>query len=245
MAAPAAVKSCHPEREDAGAESKGERFELLKARLSAKVPAIPPDGLIATAIPELDRLLEGGFPAGAVATLEGLTGGWSLAARIAARITRRGLVAILDDGAFYPPAFAEAGASLDRVLVVPVRKALATARAADILLRARICRLILMPVVALRDAVWERLAKLAHRSGALLLVVTARAGAALSAAAGVRLHCTLERILMHGQTGLWGSIDGFELSVDVRKHRYMAAGRTARVRVERVEREERCDAALR
>ncbi len=246
MAAPATVKSSHLDAElaeaAAGAASKGERFELLKARLSAMPRVLPVEGLVSTAIPELDRLLGGGFPAGAVVTLEGLTGRWSLAAGLIARTTRRSLVAILDDGSLYPPALVEAGAALERVLVVPVRKALATARAADILLRARICRLVLMPAVALRDAVWERLAKLAHRSGALLIVVAERAGAALSAAAAVRLHCALERILMHGGRGLWGNIAGFELSVNVRKHRYTTASCTARVRVER---EESGDAALR
>jgi hypothetical protein len=198
--------------------------------------------LLPTAIPALDRLLGGGFPSGVVATLEGETGRWSLAAGLVARMTRRSLVAILDDGGLYPPALAEAGACLERVLVVPAGKALAMARAADILLRSRICRLVLMPAVALRDAVWERLAKLAHRSGVLLIVVAARAGAALSAVAGMRLHCALERVLMHGQRGLWGTVAGFEIRVDVRKHKHMAAGGSARVRVEC---EEMRDAALR
>jgi hypothetical protein len=223
MAAPAVVFEA--------IDARKERFELLKAQLSAKPAALPVEGLVPTAIPELDRLLDGGFPAGIVATLEGTTGGWSLAAGLVARITRRSLVAILDDGALYPPALVEAGAALERVLVVPARKALAMARAADILLRSRICRLVLMPFVTLRDAVWDRLAKLAHRSGALLIVVAERAGAALSAVAGVRLHCALERVLVHGGRGLWGTIAGFELNVDVRKHKYMAPGRTGRVRV--------------
>lgn len=217
---------CQPER-----ARRIEAFELLKARLSAKPSALPVEGLISTGVPELDRLLGGGFPAGTVATLEGETGRWSLAAGLVAGMTRRSLVAILDDGGLYPPALAEAGVSLERVLVVPARRTLAMARAADILLRSRICRLVLMPAVALRDAVWERLAKLAYRSGVLLIVIAVRAGAALSAAAGVRLHCSLEQIIMHGQRGLWGSVAGFELSIDVRKHKHMAAGRTARVRV--------------
>lgn len=216
------------------------RFELLKARLSAK-PALPLARIVPTAIPELDRLLEGGLPAGSVTTLEGETGRWSIAAGVAARATQRSLVAILDDGGLYPPALAEAGARLERILVVPARRALAIARAADILLRSRICRLVVMPAIALRDAVWERLAMLAHRSGVILIVVTAQAGAALSAAAGVRLHCALERVVMHGRRGLWGTIAGFELAVGVRKHKFMAAGRTAHVRVER---EEMLDAAL-
>jgi hypothetical protein len=235
MTALAPSEAC-PER-----AKRVEGFELLKARLRAK-PALPVEGLIPTAIPELDRLLDGGFPAGIVATLEGGTGRWSVAAGLVARMTRRSLVAVLDDGALYPPALAEAGACLERVLIVPARKALAMARAADILLRSRICRLVLMPAISLRDAVWARLATLAHRSGVLLIVVAARAGAVLTAAAGVRLHCALERIVTHGQRGLWGTVAGFELSVGVRKHKLMTAGRTARIRVGRAE---MLDAALR
>lgn len=218
MAAPAVVSSAERRRE----------FDLLKERLSART-ALPVEQLIPTGIPEVDELLGGGFPAGTVATLEGETGRWSLAAGFVARMTRRSLVAIIDDGGLYPPALVEAGAALERVLVVPARKALAMARAADILLRSRICRLVLMPFVTLRDAVWERLAKLAHRSGALLIVVAARAGAALSAAAAVRLQCTLERIRMLGRRGVWGVVDGFELTLGVRKHRYIPAGRTIRI----------------
>ena len=215
-------------------EDRRRTFEALKASLSAhgRLPALPAEGLVPSAIPELDRLLGGGLPSGIVATLEGTTGRWSLAAGLVARMTLRSLVAILDDGSLYPPALAEAGASLDRVLVVPARKALAVVRAVDILLRSRICKLVLMPAVALRDAVWTRLAKLAHRSGALLIVMASRAGASLSAVAGLRLRCELERIIVHGTRGLWGSIAGFELSIGVRKHKYMAPGRTTHLRVE-------------
>lgn len=207
-------------------------FERLRAELAARPSSLPVESLLPTGIPELDRLLAGGFPAGIVATVEGEAGRWSLAAGLVARFTRWGLVAILDDGGLYPPALAAAGVSLDRVLVVPARKALAMARAADILLRSRICRLVLMPAVALRDAVWERLAKLAHRGGSLLVVVAERAGAALSAVAGVRLHCTVERALVRGRRGLWGIVSGFELCVGLRKHKQMAAGGRTRVVVQ-------------
>lgn len=242
MAALAPSQACHPEPFDFAKGLRRRAFELLKARLSAEPAALPAEGIIPTAIPELDRLLDGGFPAGVVATLEGEVGRWSVAAGLVARMTRRSLVAILDDGGLYPPALAEAGACLERVLVVPARNALAMARAADILLRSRICRLVLMPAIALRDAVWVRLATLAHRNGALLIVVAARAGAALTAAAGVRLHCAFERIVTHGQRGLWGTVAGFELCVGVRKHNHVTVGRTARLRVGR---EEPSDAALR
>ncbi len=210
------------------ADDRRRAFEALKARLSAApLPSLSAAELAPSAIPELDRLLGGGVPRGTVATLEGTTGRWSVAARVMAHATRRGLVAILDDGALYPPALAEAGVRLERVLVVPARKALAIVRAADILLRARICRLVLMPAIALRDSVWSRLATLAHRSGGTLIVMAPHAGTSLSAAAGLRLHCELERIGMHGTHGLWGTFGDFELRIDVRKHKHMAPGRHA------------------
>jgi hypothetical protein len=233
MAALAASEICHPEPDRRTANPRLRAFEVLKTRLAAKgqLPSQPAEGIVATAIPELDRLLDGGFPSGIVATLEGTTGRWSLAAGLVARMTRRSLVAILDDGGLYPPDLAEAGACLERVLVVPARKALAIARAVDILLRSRICRLILMPAIALSDSVWTRLAKLAHRSGVLLIVMAAQAGAALGAAAGLRLNCALKRIFIDGKHGLWGAFVGFELCVDVRKHKHMAPGRKTHLRV--------------
>ena len=175
-------------------------------------------------------MLAGGFPSGSIATLEGATGRWSVAAGLVAAMTRKGLVAILDDGALYPPSLAEAGVCLERVLIVPVRKALEVARAADILLRSRICRLILMPAIALRDSIWARLATLAHRNGVLLIVMVTRAGAALSAAAELRLHCAFERIIMRGTHGLWGSFAGFELCINLRKHKHLLPGSQAHMR---------------
>lgn len=228
---PAALESCSTEQSRTALEGERRRaFEALKASLSAQ--ARPPvEGILATEIPELDRLLEGGFPSGIVATLEGATGRWSLAAGLAARLTRRSLVAILDDGTLYPPSLAEAGVRLERLLVVPAVNPLKIARAVDMLLRSRICRMVLMPAIALRDSVWTRLAQLAHRSGVLLLVIAARAGAALTAVAELRLHCVLERAIVRGSHGLWGSFAGFNLRVGVRKSRYLVSGREARIHV--------------
>jgi hypothetical protein len=213
-------------------EDRRRAFEALKVRLNAEVPlpSVPAAELEPSAIPELNRLLGGGLPRGAVTTLEGSTGRWSLAAGLMAHATRRSLVAIVDDGALYPPGLAAAGVRLERVLVVPARKALAIVRAVDILLRSRICRLVLMPAIALRDSVWTRLATLAHRSGGILIVMAPYAGASLSAAAGLRLHCELESVTMHGTHGLWGTFGDFELRVDVRKHKHMVPRRHAALR---------------
>src|SRR5580704_5965853 len=180
MAALASFDGVYPEPSRGVQDGKArierrEAFEALKASLSARqLPVLPVEGLVPSAIPELDELLGGGLPNGVVATLEGATGRWSVAAGLVARMTRQSLVAILDDGTLYPPALAEAGASLERILVVPARKALQIVRAVDILLRSRICRLVLMPAISLRDSVWTRLATLAYRGGVLLLMMASR-----------------------------------------------------------------------
>jgi hypothetical protein len=60
--------------------------------------------------------------------------------------------------------------------------------------------------------------------------MAARAGAALSAAAELRLHCALERIIMRGTHGLWGSFAGFELCINLRKHKHLLPGRQTHIR---------------
>lgn len=213
-------------------------FTALKAELSGAArggvrPAL--EDLISTAVPELDRVLGGGFPRGLLATLEGSAGRWSIAARLAALVTQRALAAVIDDGGLYPPDLARAGARLDRVPIVPARTPLGIARAADLLLRSRACRLIVMPAAPLRPAVWNRLATLAHRTSTLLVVVLGaadRAGAhgPLVAAAGLRLHCTRERLIVAGSRGLWCSFAGYDVRAEVRKHKSSTLGASARVR---------------
>ncbi|MGA8533989.1 MAG: hypothetical protein WB615_07775, partial [Candidatus Tumulicola sp.] len=105
--------------------ARREAFTALKSGLSAGEIAaprsLPPDTVIPTAIPALDRMLGGGFPRGALVTLEGNAGRWSLAARLAAQVTRHALTAIIDGGELYPPSLVRAGARLDRVLIAPAR----------------------------------------------------------------------------------------------------------------------------
>jgi hypothetical protein len=209
-------------------------FAALKAGLSgAPQGELAVEGIIATAVPSLDRMLGGGFPSGMLVTFEGDAGGWSIGARLLARVTCTGLAAVVDDGGLYPPSLARAGARLERVLVVPAKTPLAVARAADTLLRSRACRLVLMPAVALRDAVWMRLATLAHRTGVLLIAIATRAVApAAAAAAGLRLRCRREGLAVHGTRGLWSIFAGYDVRAEVCKGSNRAAsGASARVRV--------------
>jgi hypothetical protein len=207
-------------------------FAALKSRLSTGAPRqLPPDAVIPTAIPALDRALGGGFPRGSLVTLEGSAGRWSVAARLAAQVTRRALTAIVDDGKLYPPSLAHAGARLDRVLVVPARTPLGTARAVDILLRTQACRLVLvLSAPDLRATVWMRLARLAQRAGVLLIAIATRATASLASAAAVRIDCALDRLLVAGARGLWCTFAGYDVCVRLRKHHGLTGAPPMRVR---------------
>ncbi|MEO6835246.1 MAG: hypothetical protein ABI231_04995 [Candidatus Tumulicola sp.] len=214
--------------------SQRKAFAALKAGLNASAAAAPPrlalEALIPIAVPALDRILGGGFPRGALVTLEGNAGRWSIAARLVAQVTSRSLAAIVDDGGLYPPDLARAGACLERVLIAPARTPLSIARSVDILVRSRTCRLVLMTAPNLRAAVWMRLANLAHRAGVLLIAIVTHATSQLAAAAALRLDCTLERLIIHGTRGLWCTFAGYDVRAHVRKHKLAAAGACARVR---------------
>lgn len=164
-------------------------FEELRERL--RPTAMPAHReRLSSALPALDRALGGGFPKGALTTLEGppSSGRWALASRLLAQGTRRGLAAVVDAGAIYPPGLAAAGVSLERLVVVSVAAPVTAARAADALLRSRVCGVVALDAPALRAPLWVRLAALAQKNGALLLVVARQPPAELAAAAGLRLR---------------------------------------------------------
>lgn len=198
------------------------KADLANAALAAPRPRV--EACIPSAVPALDRVLGGGFPNGSLVTLEGPAGRWSIAASLVASVTCRSAVAIVDDGALYPPDLARSGARLERVLVVPARSPLNVARAADVLVRSKACRLVLLPVPPLRAAVWMRLAGLAHRTGILLVAVAPPHAASariapLAAAAAMRLYCTRGRLEIVGKRGVWCTIAGYDVCAEVRKNR--------------------------
>ncbi len=216
-------------------DPRRERFQDLKTRLHATPGSAGAalDDAMPTAVLALDTLLGGGFPLGSLVTLEGpcSSGRWSIAATLLAIATRRGLGAVIDEGELYPPSLEAAGVRLDRLLIVPAKTPVGVARAADLLLRSRAVRVIVMTAASLRAAVWARLANLAQRAGVLLVVVAARVWPELSASASLRLGFSFDRVLMRGTRGLWSTFDGFELRALLRKHKHVAAGSGAFVTV--------------
>jgi len=212
-----------------------ERFLELKRRLTSGQLGLrsPVEARESVGVPALDRLLGGGFPSGALATLEGgpSSGRWSIAVRMLAQATRRGLAAVIDEGELYPPDLERAGVRLDRLLVVRARSPLALVRAADLLVRSRIARVIVMPAPVLRAALWMRLAGLAYRSGIVLLVIApAHAAPELTGAANLRLGCALDRVLLCGSRGVWCMLAGFDVRVEIRKYKRTASDAHAYVR---------------
>jgi hypothetical protein len=198
-------------------------FQELKARfhVAAGAPRAGREALFRTAIPAIDAQLGGGIPYGSLVALEGTAsaGCRSIAAALLARATDRGLGAIIDSGELYPPGLEAAGVRLDRLLIVPARTPLGIARAADLLLRSRTARVVVMTATSLRATVWARLANLAQRAGVVLVVLASRVSVELSAVATLALSCRLSRVVMKGTRGLWGVFDGFEVQTELRKHK--------------------------
>jgi hypothetical protein len=202
-------------------------FNDLRARFQAGMGTLAPgrEPRFCTGVASIDALLGGGLPCGSLVTLEGRgsAGCRSVAAALLAAATQRGLGAMIDGGDLYPPALEAAGVRLDRLLIVPARTPVGAARAVDLLLRSRTARVIVMTAAALRAAVWVRLAGLAHKAGAVLLVLAAHAAVDLSGVAAVRLECRVGSVLVQGRQGLWGVFTGFDVQAELRKNKRRSA----------------------
>ena len=200
--------------------------------------------VLATGLESLDRALSGGFPKGAISTLEGAasSGRTALSASLLATASADGGAAALVDwrddpaGSVFAPSLAAAGVALERLLIVRVGAALDVMRAADILLRSGAFGAVVIPAVSASSrigaATWTRLANLAHRADAVLLVVGSEISTELSYFASLRVECALERTLWDGAPGLFRRFAGYELCAQVRKHKRAAPGGEARLQVE-------------
>jgi hypothetical protein len=141
----------------------------------------------ATGLPEIDRLLGGGFPTDGLSEISGPTssGRTSLLLALLARATTRGgaHVALVDRAdAFDPPSAATAGVVLEQVLWVRAGKNLSALRCSERLLETEGFPLVVLDLAqdrdaeeAISDAAWLRLARLsASRQSALVLLSSER-----------------------------------------------------------------------
>jgi|GEM_PF-1868871 len=191
-------------------------FLSLKERLAAvQRPAPLQERRLPCELPALDLALGGGLPSGLV-TLEGApsSGRGAIAFRALAVASRSAFVALLDDGACYPPALVEAGVLLERLLIVPVREGRLLARALDTLLRSRVCRIVVVRARAWSAAIWGRFAQLARETGSTLLAFLDDGVHAPAGLPVLRLRCRNERFVLCGRGSVGAALLGYTFSVE-------------------------------
>jgi cell division inhibitor SulA/protein ImuA len=185
------------------------------------------DEVVRTELDALDRALGGGFPRGAIGTLEGppSSGRSALAARLLAAATRRGLAALIGIELF-PPALAAAGVRLERLLLVDAATPLDAARAADVVVRSGAFTVVVVPALpsgrGTGAATWTRLASLAHRANAALVALGDDASAELASFATVRVETAIARVRWNGAAGHCSELVGYDVHAIVRKHKRAA-----------------------
>ncbi len=214
-------------------------FDELRARLdhrfrdTTQAAFTPADEhVLSSGITDFDRILGGGLPRGAIATLEGVrsSGRMALAARLLAMATRAGLGAVVGIPTF-PPALVAAGVQLERLLVVDAPEPIPAARAADILLRSGAFAVVVIPALpsgrGTGSATWTRLASLAHRANAVLIALGPTASSELRYFASVRVETAIERVRWNGPAGHFGELAGYDIRATIRKHKRAAPGASA------------------
>lgn len=214
-------------------------FDALRELLVHRPAPLPGEAVLSTGLTELDQALAGGFPRGTLVTLEGMpsSGASSVVARLLAAATRESLAALVcRTGRLSPQGLQAAGVRLERLVVVPVETPLAVVQAADILIRAGTFSAIAIPLPApargLGAATWSRLGSLAQRHNVVLAVSGTDPPAELASAAAVRLELAIDGVRFAGESGLFGALTGYDVTVRVRKHRRAPPGGSARLRCE-------------
>jgi hypothetical protein len=190
---------------------------------------------LATGLPDIDRLVDGGFPRGRLSEIAGpaSSGRTSLALALLAHATRLGeVVAAVDAADAFDPVSAEAAvAALERVLWVRPATAADATRCCERLLRAHGFALVLLDLAAgvappLPVATWQRLGRAAAASGTALTVLSpARVTGAF---ADLALEMRPARAHFSGTPPL---LEGLEIEARVVRHRTSPTQRVASVRL--------------
>src|SRR5262245_19354304 len=187
-----------------------------------------------TGLPELDRLLGGGFPRGRLSEIAGpgSCGRTSLALALLSEATRAGEVVAVADGAdaFDPASAKAAGVVLERVLWMRARQPREALRGAERLLEARGFAVVLLDLGAPGPRVaptsWLRLAQAAAAGGSALVVLS------LARAAGAAAELALE--LAPRQACFTGSpalLEAFDTEIALVRRRAGPAARAVSLRL--------------
>jgi RecA/RadA recombinase len=187
-----------------------------------------------TGLPDIDALLERGFPRGRLSEIAGpaSSGRTSLALALLAQTTGAGEVAALVDGAdaFDPASARAAGTQLERVLWVRAPGTNEALRSTERLLEAHGFALVLLDLAVanlrMAPATAPRLARTAASTGAALVVVTAQR--AMGTAAEVAIELAPAKPQFSGTPAL---LEGLEIEALLVRHRSAPAQRCVTVRL--------------
>ena len=188
-----------------------------------------------TGIPDVDRLIGGGFPPGRLSEIAGphSSGRTSLALALLAHTTSAGEVAALVDAAdaLDPMSAADAGVVLERMLWVRARDGHEATRCAERVLEAPGFALVLLdfagvPTPALATATWQRLARLVAASTTSLVVLSRERLVGAHADLALELQPTRAHF-----TGTPALLEGLEIEALVVRHRTGPTQRTTSIRL--------------
>jgi hypothetical protein len=187
-----------------------------------------------TGVLEVDRLLGGGFPLGALCEISGSasSGRTSVALSLLARATRAGeLVGLIDAADAFDPISAErAGVDLDRVLWVRPRSWREAFRSSERLIQTEGFPLVLFdwttrpvraPAGRISSASWIRLGRLAASTRTTVLLLSAERLVGSHAAVALEL-----RLAEAHFTGTPALLDQIDIRAALVRHRAHPAGRT-------------------
>jgi hypothetical protein len=187
-----------------------------------------------TGLPEIDRLLGGGFPRRRLSEITGArsSGRTSLALALLAHTTKEGEVcAVVDAADGFDPVSAEAaGVVLERVLWARAPGLREALRSTERLLETEGFGLVLLHLAAGGShgapATWQRLARAAAASGVALVVLSLERVA--GSAAEVALEMSTARARFTGTPLL---LEGLEIEARLARHRTAPIDRSVRVRL--------------
>jgi hypothetical protein len=212
-----------------------EQIASLRELLQRKFPGIgvldrPEYGVLPSGVVELDDLLPGGLPRGALTLMTGAPscGKTAVALSFCAELTRQGgSVAWVHQGALSAASVAHAGVELSRLLAVRAESFDQARRCADFLLRWQAFHLVVVdwPGRGGRGAAWNRLHRLVTGSCEVLLVLAPPLPEGDPLRYCASLHAGVSRA-----GGSWGAVH-----VSLLKSRYQRIGRTAQLRPARME----------